>query len=257
MNQSASYHHQNADSGKLSAGQSLEREELRYFDWGVGEGGGADEERVFVDGSGSGAPPPPPAQQQQATAAVENQHQCHDDPADQWSPIPFRSQETNDNAIFGFSRQNYMEGIRAWSSGGFLGGAAAPAAAVASPLPAKADEAPPGMVRSSSGSLSSDSDSALGSDDDMSEDSSGGSDRPIAKGVSFNEQVRVLPIPPLAAYTHEQRGRMYANRFEQRENKLRAKKEYEFDGFDWRNATEEHSMAICPVSGELLHPAHL
>ena len=34
-------------------------------------------------------------------------------------------------------------------------------------------------------------------------------------------------------------------------------KEYEFDGYDWRNATEEGSMAICPVSGELLHPAHL
>lgn len=238
----------------------MEREELSYFDWGVGEGGG-DEERVFVDGSGAHPQrQQQQQQQQQATEAVENQYQCRDDPLDQWSPIPFRREETNDNAIFGFSRQNYMEGIRAWSSGGFFGGAAtpAPAAAVASsPPPSKADEPPPGMVRSTSGSLSSDSDSAMSSDDDMSADSSGGTDRPIAKGVSFNEQVRVLPIPPLTAYTMEQRQNMYANRFELRETKLRAKKEYEFDGFDWRNATEEHSMAICPVSGELLHPAHL
>ena len=49
---------------------------------------------------------------------------------------------------------------------------------------------------------------------------------------------------------------MYANRFELRENKSRNKKEYEFDNYDWRNATEENSMAVCP-SGELLHPAHL
>jgi hypothetical protein len=75
--------------------------------------------------------------------------------------------------------------------------------------------------------------------------------------VTFNEQVRVLPIPPLGDYTPEQRYRMYANRFELRENKSRNKREYEFDNYDWRNATEEHAMAVCPMSGELLHPAHL
>ena len=93
------------------------------------------------------------------------------------------------------------------------------------------------------------------SSDDETE--GGPADQPAAKGVSFNEQVRVLPIPPITAYTLEQRYRMYANRFELRENKVRAKKEYEFDGYDWRNATEEPHMAICPLSGELLHPAHL
>ncbi|KAL3809158.1 hypothetical protein ACHAXA_004657 [Cyclostephanos tholiformis] len=77
------------------------------------------------------------------------------------------------------------------------------------------------------------------------------------KGVTFNEQVRVLPIPPIEDYTPEQRYRMYANRFEVRENKIRNKREYEFDNYDWRNATEENAMAICPMSGELLHPAHL
>ena len=80
---------------------------------------------------------------------------------------------------------------------------------------------------------------------------------PVGRGVTFNEQVRVLPIPPIEDYTPEQRYRMYANRFELRENKARNKREYEFDGHDWRNATEEHAMAICPLSGELLHPAHL
>ena len=76
------------------------------------------------------------------------------------------------------------------------------------------------------------------------------------KGVTFNESVRVLPIPPLSHYTLEQRQKMYANRFEVRENKLRNKKEYAFDNFDWKNCTEEGSMVICPMSGDLLHPAH-
>ena len=77
---------------------------------------------------------------------------------------------------------------------------------------------------------------------------------PIQRGVSFNEQVRVLPIPPITSYTPEQRYRMYANRFELRENKSRNKKEYEFDNYDWRNVTEEGNMIVCPLSGELLHP---
>ena len=75
--------------------------------------------------------------------------------------------------------------------------------------------------------------------------------------MTFNEQVRVLPIPPLGDYTPEQRYRMYANRFELRANKARNKIEYEYDNHDWRNATEERGMAVCPTSGELLHPAHL
>jgi hypothetical protein len=201
-----------------------------------------DEPTVFVGGSGFADS----SQQQPPQVAVDKQ-QCYD--TDQWSPIPFRGQ--GQNAIFGFSHQNYIEGIRAWSTGNF--GSASPV--LASPLPVK-DECPPGRVRSASGSLSSgsDGDEVMSSDDDTE---GSPADQPVAKGVSFNEQVRVLPIPPITAYTLEQRYRMYANRFELRENKVRAKKEYEFDSYDWRNATEEHSMAICPMSGELLHPAHL
>jgi hypothetical protein len=133
---------------------------------------------------------------------------------------------------------------------------------------------PPGMVRTTSGSLSSE-ETADDDDETMSNASTNSSDSdaaskaeedeehqppvlpPPQRGVTFNEQVRVLPIPPIEHYTPEQRYKMYANRVELRQNKLRNKREYEFDNYDWRNATEEHSMAICPVSGELLHPAHL
>lgn len=92
-------------------------------------------------------------------------------------------------------------------------------------------------------------------DDDRSSSSSSSSMEKV-KGVTFNESVRVVPIPPLSHYTLEQRRNMYANRFEVRENKLRNKKEYAFDNYDWKNCTEECSMVICPMSGNLLHPAH-
>ena len=142
------------------------------------------------------------------------------------------------------------------------------------------DTHPPGMIPASSGENSDQSsDTSSEDDDDMGgvllteedEDDlaaatllannnnvAGGVPNPILrKGVTFNEQVRVLPIPPLQDYTPEQRYKMYANRYELRENKLRNKREYEFDKYDWRNATEEHAMSVCPVSGELLHPVHL
>ena len=152
---------------------------------------------------------------------------------------PSADNRVDDHSIFGFARINYMNPLRSWTKGKVIEGY--------DPLPS--------MVRSISGSLSSsDTDDAMSS-------SSGGPDddaaKVVSRGVTFNETVRVMPIPPLTAYTPEQRFRMYANRFELRENKLRNKKEYQFDGYDWRNATEECHMAICPKSGEILHPAHL
>lgn len=126
----------------------------------------------------------------------------------------------------------------------------------------------PGMIRSVSDATSCGDDddtdtSADGEDDTMDsvadDDQSSSSSSTASskvKGVSFNESVRVLPIPPLSHYTLEQRRNMYTNRFEVRENKLRNKKEYAFDNYDWKNCTEENSMVICPMSGNLLHPAH-
>ena len=133
------------------------------------------------------------------------------------------------------------------------------------------DSHPPGMIPASSGENSDQSsDTSSEDDDDMGDDlatatlllannvTGVGVPNPILrKGVTFNEQVRVLPIPPLQDYTPEQRYKMYANRYELRENKLRNKREYEFDKYDWRNVTEEHAMTVCSVSGELIHPVHL
>lgn len=240
------------------SGQSLELEDMnmKHFDWGEGNNTTA-EDKVFIDGGG-------------IDSSQQQQHQPASAAVDKWGPLPYQN-----GYVFGGQNNYYMEGIRSWSSGvvGGVGGwgssfgnasqqqpqqhvvTATPVIA-APPLPMAEDDPPPGMIRSSSASETSDETMSAGSSDD-DETGSTASRTSASKGVTFNEQVRVLPIPPISSYTPDQRFRMYANRFELRENKVRNKREYEFDNYDWRNATEEHSMAICPLSGELLHPAHL
>jgi hypothetical protein len=105
----------------------------------------------------------------------------------------------------------------------------------------------PGLVRSnSSSSLESTS-----TDDDASTITS-----MKKKGVSFNESVVAHSIPHASTYTPAQRRRMYTTSMDVRQNKIRNKKEYRYDGYDWRNCTEEWEMSVCMVTGELVHPVH-
>jgi hypothetical protein len=110
----------------------------------------------------------------------------------------------------------------------------------------------PGLVRStSSSSLESSS-----SDDCASTTSSSSSSSIKKKGVSFNESVTSHHIPHSSTYTPAQRRRMYSSSLDVRQNKIRNKKEYRYDGYDWRNCTEEWEMSVCMVTGELVHPVH-
>lgn len=113
---------------------------------------------------------------------------------------------------------------------------------------------PPGLVRSTSGSSLASSDTDLSSSSHGG--SSSGSSTPTKKGVSFNDSVRILPVPHASTYSSVQRRKMYSSSMEVRQNKIRNKKEYRYDGYDWRNATEEWEMSVCMVTGELVHPAH-
>lgn len=76
------------------------------------------------------------------------------------------------------------------------------------------------------------------------------------KGVTFNESVVSHSIPHSSVYTPAQRRRMYSSSLDVRQNKIRNKKEYRYDGYDWRNCTEEWEMSVCMVTGELVHPVH-
>lgn len=114
----------------------------------------------------------------------------------------------------------------------------------------------PGLRRvSSSGSLDSDESSTVDSDDDSAAASPAKPQR-RARGVCFAPSVKVQAIPHSSILSPLQRRKMYSTSWEVRQNKIRNKKEYRYDGYDWRNLTEEWEMGVDMVTGELIHPAH-
>lgn len=118
------------------------------------------------------------------------------------------------------------------------------------------DDSLPGMTSGSDDSSASSSSEIA---DDLSVVSSSSTSsiiKPSSKGVSFAQSVRVRPIPHSSSLSPCQRRRMYSTSMEVRQNKIRNKREYRYDGCDWRNATEEWEMGVDMVSGELVHPAH-
>jgi hypothetical protein len=77
-----------------------------------------------------------------------------------------------------------------------------------------------------------------------------------SNGVSFIESVTVHYIPHSSSLSPTQRRRMYSSSNEVRVNKSRNKREYRYDGNDWRNVTEEWAMSVDMITGELVHPVH-
>eukprot|EP01083_Nonionella_stella_P180337 642808_1 len=119
----------------------------------------------------------------------------------------------------------------------------------------------PGLVRDSFLESDEDSSTDMDSDDDSSlasssSNSSAAPATPKRAGVSFSESVKVQPIYHSSVLSPLQRRKMYATSFEVRQNKIRNKREYRYDGYDWRNVTEEWEMGVDMVTGELVHPAH-
>lgn len=115
------------------------------------------------------------------------------------------------------------------------------------------DAIPPGLVRVASGSsLESDDTESLNS----SISSSTTSTKKRRSGVSFSTSVKIQPIPHSSSLSPSQRRNMYSSSYEVRLNKVRNKKEYKYDGYDWRSVTEEWEMGVDMISGELVHPVH-
>ena len=97
-----------------------------------------------------------------------------------------QGRSNNVEATFVFARPRYMNGIRAWSAGHF-GGIGAPAVA----SPPMGVEPPPGMVRSISGSMSSES----LADEAMSDDkTSGPPNNPLSGMVCYVGDLKDLDI---------------------------------------------------------------
>jgi len=96
-----------------------------------------------------------------------------------------------------------------------------------------------------------DSSSSSPNKDDNTEDLGGGK-----QSVSFDTSVTVYPIYETSQYSSDMVQQMYTNREELRINKLRNKREYAHDSFNWRDVTEEDGMTVDDTSGELVHPVH-
>jgi hypothetical protein len=120
------------------------------------------------------------------------------------------------------------------------------------------DNTPPGLVRTDSVSDCTEEDDNSTTTSTSSSISSDDSDNdsPKKKSVGFNSTVKIQPIPHASTYSPIQRRKMYSSSLEVRKNKIRNKKEYRFDGYDWRNVTEEWEMSVDMVTGELVHPVH-
>jgi len=101
----------------------------------------------------------------------------------------------------------------------------------------------------------------VSSDDDSSVASSSAADDAspcpprATRGVSFAPTVTIQPIPHSSELSAGQRGRMFATSAEVLRNKARNKKEFRYDGQNWRTATEEPDMGVT-LTGEEVHPAH-
>lgn len=110
----------------------------------------------------------------------------------------------------------------------------------------------PGLVRVPSCSSLESDDSSTGtaaSDDDVIAPAK-------ARGVSFAPAATIQPIPHSSDLSPAQRRRMFATSSEVRRNKRRNKKEFRYDGCNWRTTTEERDMYLNMVTGDIVHPVH-
>jgi hypothetical protein len=77
------------------------------------------------------------------------------------------------------------------------------------------------------------------------------------KNCTFNNYVDVISIPNRNEYSRRIRAKLWSTATELHLNASRNTIEFAADGWDWRTATEEDKMPICPTTGEPMHPIHV
>lgn len=124
----------------------------------------------------------------------------------------------------------------------------------------KEDETMESVERDGNQSLSSSSkrpsfaSTDQGSVTSASETSSKGSRR--RGGLSFNDQVTVIPIPKRDEYSKRIRDRLWVNARELQSTVARNTVEFASEGWDWRNTFEDDHMYVCALTGDKVHPVH-
>jgi hypothetical protein len=108
-------------------------------------------------------------------------------------------------------------------------------------------------------------DDAKSDDDSASSDGSDTEDRsasPSAQsgsskgGVSFNDQVTVIPIPKRDEYSKRIRNRLWVNAQELQSQVARNAVEFAAEGWDWKQTLDDEAMYVCALTGEKVHPVH-
>ena len=74
--------------------------------------------------------------------------------------------------------------------------------------------------------------------------------------ITFNTEVKVVPIPMRDEYSKRVKERLWTNAEDIQMNAYRNSVEFASEGWDWRTALEDENMYRDAASGELIHPVH-
>mmetsp|Transcript_27563 Transcript_27563/g.40707 ORF Transcript_27563/g.40707 Transcript_27563/m.40707 type:complete len:203 (+) Transcript_27563:44-652(+) len=74
--------------------------------------------------------------------------------------------------------------------------------------------------------------------------------------ISFNTEVKVVPIPMRDEYSERVKRRLWTKPEELHRNAQRNAFEFAAEGWNWRDAFEDENMYMDSISGERIHPAH-
>lgn len=76
------------------------------------------------------------------------------------------------------------------------------------------------------------------------------------RGLTFNDQVTVVPIPKREEYSKRIRDRLWVNAKDLQSQVARNTVEFASEGWEWRNAFMDEEMYVCALTGEKVHPVH-
>ena len=77
------------------------------------------------------------------------------------------------------------------------------------------------------------------------------------KSVTFNHEVKVVPIPMRKDYSQRISNRLWFRSVDRFIMRKRNKIEFAAEGRDWHQVLEEDKMYLCIHTKELIHPVHV
>eukprot|EP00980_Cylindrotheca_fusiformis_P011880 scaffold2830_cov131-Cylindrotheca_fusiformis.AAC.1 len=76
------------------------------------------------------------------------------------------------------------------------------------------------------------------------------------KRLSFDEEVKIFPIPTRHEYSRRVRAKLWSSAEEIEQNAARNTLEFAFEGWNWKSVLEDDRMYVCLATSELIHPCH-